>query len=79
MQVWFIGGQFVDPGDQIADRSAVSPVDVFHDFIFQGIGQAAPDLIILGAIPIIVMALVVDGVMRAIVRAGTPRGLDGGT
>jgi osmoprotectant transport system permease protein len=48
-------------------------------FIFQGIGQAAPDLIILGAIPIIVMALVVDGVMRAVVRAGTPRGLDGGT
>lgn len=44
-------------------------------FIFQGIGQAAPDLIILGAIPIIVMALIVDALMRAAVRLSTPRGV----
>jgi len=44
-------------------------------FVFQGIGQAAPDLIILGAIPIVVLALVVDGLMRGIVRLGTPKGL----
>jgi osmoprotectant transport system permease protein len=43
-------------------------------FVFQGIGQAAPDLIILGAIPVIVMALAVDAVMRALVRIGTPPG-----
>ncbi len=30
-------------------------------FVFQGIGQAAPDLIILGAIPIIILALLVTG------------------
>jgi osmoprotectant transport system permease protein len=44
-------------------------------FIFQGLGQAAPDLIILGAIPIIVLALIVDAVMRAVVRVSTPKGL----
>ncbi len=44
-------------------------------FIFQGLGQAATDLILLGAIPIIIMALVVDAVMRTIVRLATPKGL----
>jgi osmoprotectant transport system permease protein len=46
-------------------------------FVFQGIGQAAPDLIILGAIPVIVMALLVDALMRVAVRLGTPRGVRG--
>ncbi|MFC1941850.1 ABC transporter permease [Chloroflexota bacterium] len=44
-------------------------------FVFRGIGQAAPDLIILGAIPIIVLALLVDAIMRTIIKLGTPRGL----
>jgi osmoprotectant transport system permease protein len=44
-------------------------------FIFQGLGQAAADLIILGAIPIIILALLVDVVMRAVVRQATPKGL----
>jgi len=48
-------------------------------FVFQGLGQAAPDLIILGAIPIIILALVVDAVMRKIVRLSTPKGLATGT
>ncbi|MBU2535924.1 MAG: ABC transporter permease [Chloroflexota bacterium] len=47
-------------------------------FVFQGLGQAAPDLIILGAIPIIVLALVVDAVMRTVVRVSTPKGLAAG-
>ena len=47
-------------------------------FIFQGLGQAATDLILLGAIPIIILALMVDAVMRAIVRLATPKGLSGG-
>lgn len=47
-------------------------------FVFQGLGQAAPDLIILGAIPIIVLALAVDAIMRIIVRVSRPRGLAGG-
>ncbi len=47
-------------------------------FIFQGLGQAATDLILLGAIPIIVLALIVDAVMRTIVRLATPKGLAGG-
>jgi osmoprotectant transport system permease protein len=46
-------------------------------FVFRGIGQAATDLIILGAIPVIVLAMVVDGIMAAAVRLGTPRGLRG--
>lgn len=44
-------------------------------FIFRGIGQTAPDLILVGAIPILVMALVVDAIMRAIVRLATPKGI----
>jgi osmoprotectant transport system permease protein len=44
-------------------------------FIFRGVGQAANDLILLGAIPIIILALVVDATMRAIIRIATPRGL----
>ncbi len=44
-------------------------------FVFQGIGQAAPDQILLGALPVLVLALIVDGVMRAVVRLGTPRAL----
>ncbi len=47
-------------------------------FIFQGLGQAAPDLILLGALPIIGLALVVDAVMRTLVRIATPKGLTGG-
>ena len=47
-------------------------------FVFQGLGQAAPDLIILGAIPIIILALVVDVAMRVLVRVARPKGLAGG-
>ncbi|MFC1871991.1 ABC transporter permease, partial [Chloroflexota bacterium] len=47
-------------------------------FIFRGLGQAATDLILLGALPIIGLALVVDAAMRAIVKIATPRGLAGG-
>jgi len=46
-------------------------------FIFQGLGQAASDLIILGTIPILFLALVVDGLIRLAVRAATPKGLAG--
>jgi osmoprotectant transport system permease protein len=48
-------------------------------FVFQGLGQAAPDLILLGAIPIIVLALLIDTVMRTVVRISTPKGLSTGT
>ena len=44
-------------------------------FIFQGLGQAAPDLILLGALPVIALALAVDVVMRMLIRNLTPRGL----
>jgi osmoprotectant transport system permease protein len=46
-------------------------------FVFQGLGQAAPDLIILGTIPIIALALVVDALMRFVVRLVTPMGIAG--
>ncbi|WP_458526233.1 ABC transporter permease [Onishia taeanensis] len=38
-------------------------------FVFQGLGQAAMDLVLLGALPIIVMAVVVDGVLTALAGA----------
>jgi len=47
-------------------------------FIFQGLGQAATDMILLGAIPIIVMAIIVDAIMRTMVRLVTPEGLTEG-
>ncbi len=44
-------------------------------FIFQGLGQAAPDMILLGAIPVVIMAVLVDSLMRLAVKFSTPRGL----
>jgi osmoprotectant transport system permease protein len=45
-------------------------------FIFQGFGSST-DLILLGALPIIVLALVIDAVMRFAVRLVTPKGMTG--
>jgi osmoprotectant transport system permease protein len=47
-------------------------------FVFQGLGQAAPDLVMLGALPIIGLALLVDLVMRRAVVLATPVSLRGG-
>ena len=44
-------------------------------FIFQGLGQAAPDLILVGTIPIIALAVITDRLMAALIRAITPKGL----
>jgi osmoprotectant transport system permease protein len=44
-------------------------------FVFQGLGQQADDLILLGALPIIILALIVDAVMRLTIRVATPKGL----
>jgi osmoprotectant transport system permease protein len=44
-------------------------------FIFQGISQASNDVVILGAIPIVGLALIVDAVMRGIVKVATPKGI----
>lgn len=44
-------------------------------FIFQGITQAANDVVILGALPIMALALIVDIVMRRVVKITTPKGL----
>ncbi len=44
-------------------------------FIFQGLGQAAPDLILLGALSVIALALVLDTVARSAIKMLTPRGL----
>jgi osmoprotectant transport system permease protein len=42
-------------------------------FVFQGLGQAAPDLILLGAIPVIILALIADQIMQGIIILLTPR------
>jgi osmoprotectant transport system permease protein len=47
----------------------------FGVFIFQGLGQAALDLIMLGALPTILLAVGVDGGFQALIRISTPRGL----
>ena len=47
----------------------------FGVFVFQGLGQAVPDLILLGAVPVILIAVVVDKVMQLVVEVVTPRGM----
>jgi|WetSurMetagenome_2_1015567.scaffolds.fasta_scaffold76922_2 osmoprotectant transport system permease protein len=44
-------------------------------FVFQGLGQAASDLIILGAMPIILLALIIDILMQLVIRLATSRGV----
>ena len=66
------------PNQRVAAVAALIGAGGLGWFIFQGLGQAASDLILLGAIPIIILALIVDTVMRTIVRLVTPKGLTGG-
>lgn len=44
-------------------------------FIFQGLGQSALDLIMLGAVPTIFLAVGVDAFFQVLIRLVTPRGL----
>jgi len=44
-------------------------------FIQRGIDQVVPDLVLLGAIPVILLALLADGLLRALGLFLTPRGL----
>ena len=44
-------------------------------FIFQGLGQYAADMILLGTLPVIAMAVIVDMLMGGVVRLLTPRPL----
>jgi len=46
-------------------------------FIFQGLGQYAADMILLGTLPVIAMAVVTDMMMGGLVRVMTPRPLRG--
>jgi osmoprotectant transport system permease protein len=43
------------------------------NFVFQGLGQAAPDLIVLGVIPIVILAVIVDRGMGSAIQALTPK------
>lgn len=47
----------------------------FGVFVFQGLGQAAHDLILLGVFPVIGLALVADKVMQYLTIRLTPRGI----
>ncbi len=44
-------------------------------FIFEGLGQAAPDLILLGALPIIVLAVIADASLTILARIVIPKGV----
>ena len=44
-------------------------------FIFQGLGQFAADMILLGTLPVIAMAVITDMLMGGLVRVVTPRAL----
>ncbi|MBI5812251.1 MAG: ABC transporter permease subunit [Meiothermus silvanus] len=44
-------------------------------FILRGVEGGAPDLVLLGAIPVIVLALLADGLLRQVGRWLTPRGV----
>jgi osmoprotectant transport system permease protein len=47
----------------------------FGVFVFQGLGQAVPDLILLGALPVILLAIFIDEVMQIFIGIFTPKGL----
>jgi osmoprotectant transport system permease protein len=47
----------------------------FGVFIFQGLGQAATDLILLGAVPTVLIAVVADGLLSGIIEMSRPKGL----
>jgi osmoprotectant transport system permease protein len=44
-------------------------------FILRGVEGAVPDLILLGALPVVAMALFIDLVMRLVTYLTTPEGL----
>ena len=46
----------------------------FGTFIFQGLGQAAMDLVLLGALPTVALALLADGLFTALGHAFRPAG-----
>ena len=47
----------------------------FGVFIFQGLGQSAIDLVLLGAIPTILIAVLADSLLQTSIHLLTPRGL----
>ncbi len=47
-------------------------------FIFQGLGQAAPDMILFGTIPVIFLAIFTDKIMRLIIRLAAGNKSKGG-
>jgi osmoprotectant transport system permease protein len=47
----------------------------FGVFVFQGLGQAVPDLILLGALPVIALAIAADKIFELLIRAVTPKGV----
>lgn len=47
----------------------------FGNFVFQGLGQAAPDLIVMGVLPIIFMAVLVDRFFGVLIYQLTPPSL----
>ncbi len=46
-------------------------------FVFQGLGQGAPDLVVMGVIPIVLLSVFVDRSLAVVIRVLTPRGLKG--
>ena len=47
----------------------------FGVFIFQGLGQAVPDLILLGTLPVILLAIFIDKIMQMIISIFTSKGI----
>jgi osmoprotectant transport system permease protein len=45
-------------------------------FVFRGLEQAAPDLILMGVIPIMLLVIVLDKLMGLLVKLFTPKGLE---
>lgn len=48
------------------------------ELIFTGLGQVADDLVLLGALPVIVLAVLADVIMRGVARVSVSRGIRGG-
>ena len=78
-----VAGPIILGGVRVASVQAVGNTAVaaligaggLGTFIFQGLGEAAPDLILLGSLPILLMAVLMDGILGWLIRLMTPRGM----
>jgi len=75
LPVLFAGLRIVTSNDRLAVIAALIGAGGFGTFVFEGLGQYAGDLILLGALPTIGLALAADFLLQAAASATQPRSI----